>query len=836
MGLAETHQTLVLNNLRSRVVLQVDGQIRTAFDVLVAALLGADEFAFSTAPLIALGCTMMRKCHLNTCPVGIATQDPVLRAKFKGQPEHVINYLFLLAEDIRKEMAKMGVAKFQHLIGRSDWLSVAPHNDGAGKPEKARLLCFDKLLRNALHMRPGVNIVAGSTRQDFGLDQHLDHGFIEQCRHLLQFKSAATPPESNPLRQSSAAAEPGPKSSPETRSSHPQKSTVVKEAGATLKVGKNPAKRTPEAKDSLRRTPEAKDLPRRTPEAKDSPRRTSEAKDLLRRTPEAKDSARKTAPEAKDSARKTAPEAKDSPRRTLEAGKNAPQVKSGVNASKDSGKSPSKITRSASGASTAKIKAIAIKNPQSSAGIPAAAVASAAANSRDLYLGPVVIGNKDRAFGTLLSYHIAKTFGGSGLPDATIHIRLTGSAGQSFCAFLASGVHVTLHGDANDYVAKGLCGGRVVIRPPENCGFTTQDNVIAGNACLYGATSGSVFLRGSAAERFCVRNSGATAVVEGVGDHGCEYMTGGIVVILGETGRNFAAGMSGGIAYVHDPHLRLAIRCNTSSVKLIQCDDHDLKLLESLLRQFHTETRSQVSADLLKDWPSGASAFVKVLPYEYEAALKKRQAEQHHPVADIEDCVADAKRSGLPESAAGIDRKLAFVRYDRENARYRNADKRLNDWHEIYDRNHIRKGLRVQAARCMDCGVAFCQSSYGCPLGNVIPKWNDLIFRNEWKEALHQLLLTNNFPEFTGRVCPAPCESACVLAIHSPAVTIKSIECAIIDHAFERGWIVAEHPETRTGKKVAIVGSGPAALACAHQLNKVTFGFLSAHFVNHIFN
>ncbi|PNF31497.1 Glutamate synthase [NADH], amyloplastic [Cryptotermes secundus] len=641
LGVAETHQVLVLNNLRSRVVVQADGQIRTGFDVVVAALLGADEFGFSTAPLIVMGCTMMRKCHLNTCPVGIATQDPVLRKKFEGKPEHVINYLFMLAEEIRGHMASLGITKFQDLIGRTDLLRV---ND-TGNP-KAKTLNFSLILKNALHMRPGVNIVGGSQRQDFQLEKRLDNDLIEAAAPVLQ---------------------------------------GVK------------------------------------------------------------------------------------PRVDIEM----------------------KIT------------------------------------------------NEDRAFASTLSYHISMRHGDDGLPENSISVRLTGSAGQSFCAFMTKGIHVTLEGDANDYVGKGLCGGEIIIYPPKASSpdFLSEVNVIVGNVCLYGATSGKAFFRGIAAERFSVRNSGAVAVVEGVGDHGCEYMTGGCAVILGLTGRNFAAGMSGGIAYVLDVDGSFKRKCNMETVELLPLElEEDINYVESLLKEFQEKTGSLIAEDLLKTWPAPVSRFVKVFPYEYKRALRQLAEEaaqekvqqavngndiklNDSKVRDIEESVLDGafEKKRLEKI---LDKTRGFVKYKRETGMYRPAEKRLKDWEEIYNFGHVRSGLRVQAARCMECGVPFCQSSHGCPLGNIIPKWNDLIFHNNWKEALNQLLQTNNFPEFTGRVCPAPCEGACVLGISEPPVTIKNIECAIIDHAFEQGWIHPEPPAVRTGKKVAVVGSGPSGLAAAHQLNK----------------
>lgn len=330
-------------------------------------------------------------------------------------------------------------------------------------------------------------------------------------------------------------------------------------------------------------------------------------------------------------------------------------------------------------------------------------------------------------------------------------------------------------------------------------------------------------MRGIAAERFCVRNSGVTAVVEGVGDHGCEYMTGGICLILGLTGRNFAAGMSGGIAYVWDIDGSFKGKCNQEMVELCKLDEDDTKLVLQLLEEFKELTGSLIAEQLLKNWVAYTSQFIKVFPFEYQRALKQRQATVQNDVKisepnikDIEEAVTD-----IALEQRKLDKVRGFMKYPRETGMYRLAEKRMKDWDEIYNFNHVRKGLRVQAARCMECGVPFCQSnSHGCPLGNIIPKWNLLVFQNQWQKALNQLLQTNNFPEFTGRVCPAPCEGACVLGISEPAVTIKNIECSIIDHAYENGWIVPNPPDIRTGKRVAVVGSGPAGLACAHQLNK----------------
>ncbi|XP_048520396.1 glutamate synthase [NADH]-like isoform X1 [Dendroctonus ponderosae] len=633
LGIAETHQVLVLNNLRSRIVLQADGQIRTGFDVVVAALLGADEIGLSTAPLIVMGCTMMRKCHLNTCPVGIATQDPVLRKKFTGHPEHVVNYLFMLAEEIREHMAKLGVRTYQELIGRTDLLKPLE----TGTP-KAKMLNLNLILQNALHMRPGVNIKGGSKGQDFQLEHRLDNQLIDLARPVIEG--------------------------------------------------------------------------------------TQDSVDI-----------------------------------------------------------------------EMKIK------------------------------------NEDRCFSSTLSYHISLKYNEEGLPDGkSVNIRLTGSAGQSFGAFLAKGVSLILEGDANDYVGKGLSGGSIVIYPPKTSPFESHLNVIVGNVCLYGATSGSAFFRGIASERFAVRNSGAVAVVEGVGDHGCEYMTGGIILILGLTGRNFAAGMSGGIAYVWDIDGKFSTKCNMEMVELCKLEDRDdVLLVKKLLKEFEELTGSLVATKLINEFDSRMKEFVKVFPYEYQRALKQntivKQAttQSNEPkILDIEDTVGDSHEPRKAERA--LDKVRGFMKYQRETGLYRSADKRMKDWDEIYNFQHVRKGLRVQAARCMECGVPFCQSnSHGCPLGNIIPKWNLMVFQNQWRQALHHLLQTNNFPEFTGRVCPAPCEGACVLGISEPSVTIKNIECAIIDHAFDNGWIVPQIPTSRTGKKVVVVGSGPSGLACAHQLNKAGY-------------
>ena len=433
--------------------------------------------------------------------------------------------------------------------------------------------------------------------------------------------------------------------------------------------------------------------------------------------------------------------------------------------------------------------------------------------------------NTDRALGTSLSYRISKSYGEEGLPKDTIHIRMRGSAGQSCGAFLAPGITIELEGDANDYVGKGLSGGRLIVYPPKQSTFKAEENIIIGNVCLYGATSGEAFIRGIAAERFAVRNSGANAVIEGTGDHGCEYMTGGRVVILGVTGRNFAAGMSGGIAYVLDTAHTFASKVNMEMVELGKVTDpREIAALRSLIEDHRHYTGSEVADRVLHDFHHLLPLFVRVMPLDYKRVLEEqavrekedkirqsvidmvpsRTASQvdlasegledillpktppastpkskHEPsVVDLEDSMVDD--STTKQRLNKLDKTKGFMKYKRLNEAYRPPRKRVKDWREISTRL-TESELKYQSARCMDCGVPFCQSDTGCPISNIIPKWNDLVFKGQWQDALNRLLMTNNFPEFTGRVCPAPCEGACVLGINEQPVGIKSIECAIID-------------------------------------------------------
>jgi glutamate synthase domain-containing protein 3 len=452
LGLAETQQTLVLNRLRGRITVQVDGQMKTGRDVVIGALLGADEFGFATAPLVVEGCIMMRKCHLNTCPVGVATQDPVLRRRFAGQPEHVVNYFFFVAEEVRRIMASLGVKRFDDLIGRSDLLDVRAGIDHW----KARGLDFSRVFHQPA-MPPEV-ARHRTESQDHGLDRALDHEIIKAAAPALDKRQ--------PVRL----------------------------------------------------------------------------------------------------------------------------------------------------------------------------------NFR--------IRNAHRSVGGMLSGEVARRYGHEGLPDDTIHVAFEGIAGQSFGAFLARGVTFELKGATNDYVGKGMSGGRVVVYPDPSCPAKAEENIVIGNTVMYGAIDGEAYFRGVAGERFCVRNSGASAVVEGTGDHGCEYMTGGTVVVLGATGRNFAAGMSGGIAYVYDGDGTFASRCNPAMVELGPVETEveqarverelvaagkgrlrhagraDEALLRELIERHLRFTGSTVARALLDGWEAARTKFVKVFPHEYKRALGEMYARE----------------------------------------------------------------------------------------------------------------------------------------------------------------------------------------------------------------
>ncbi|HEX8753030.1 MAG TPA: glutamate synthase large subunit [Solirubrobacterales bacterium] len=610
IGLAETQQTLLRNGLRSRIAVQVDGQLKTGRDVVIGALLGADEFGFATAPLIAMGCIMMRVCHLNTCPVGIATQNPELRRRFQGAPEHVVNFLFFVAEEARRIMASLGIARFEELIGRSDLLET----DTAVEHWKARRVDLSTLL-------------------------------------------AAPALPDGAVRRRLRAPEPG----------------LAGAIGWQLIEGARPA---------------------------------------------------------------------------LEEG-----------------------------------RPVRLRYP---------------------------IQNVDRAIGGLLSGEIVRRHGAVGLPEGTIEVAFNGSAGQSFGAWLAPGVTLSLEGDANDYAGKGLSGGTIAIRPPRVAGYAAERNVIAGNTVLYGATSGRAFFSGLVGERFAVRNSGALAVVEGVGDHGCEYMTGGRVVVLGPTGRNFGAGMSGGIAYVLDERGDFGTRCNLELVGLEEVGGTDAEELRELVAEHVERTGSTLGERVLACWDELLPRFVKVMPSDYKRALEElaQQAELVSPEGES----APAARGKASMGEIG-----GFLRLHRVDFAKRDPAERIRDYAHYFETQPDPE-LQDQGARCMDCGVPFCH--LGCPLGNLIPDWNDQVYRGRWREAIDQLHATNNFPEFTGRICPAPCESACVLAINDDAVTIQQLELGIVEHAFREGWVKPQPPAVRTRHSVAVVGAGPAGMAAAAELNK----------------
>ncbi len=432
IGLAETQQTLLLNDLRSRITVEVDGQVKTGRDVVIAALLGADEFGFSTAPLIAMGCIMMRVCHLNTCPVGIATQDPELRRRFRGTPDQVVTYLMMVAQEVREIMASLGVRRFEELIGRTELLEMneaIEHWKERGVDLSMVLTTPDVPEGAPRHRtRPQVPV----------LDDALDWELVRACAPAL-------------------------------------------ENGDAVRLGFDRA-------------------------------------------------------------------------------------------------------------------------------------------------GPVAVRNVNRTVGGILSGEIARRRGARGLPEGTIEIAFSGSAGQSFGAWLAPGVTFSLRGETNDYTGKGLSGGVISVRPPERALFRAEENMIVGNTVLYGAIAGRAFFRGLAGERFAVRNSGALAVVEGLGDHGCEYMTGGRVVVLGPTGRNFAAGMSGGIAYVYDKRRNFERCCNTELVDLEELSDEDALEVQTLIKEHALRTGSLVARNVLASWDRVVERFIKVMPRDYQRVLAARAA------------------------------------------------------------------------------------------------------------------------------------------------------------------------------------------------------------------
>ena len=421
LGLAEAQQTLMLNGLRDRIVVQADGQMKTGRDVVIAALLGAEEFGFATAPLVVSGCIMMRVCHLDTCPVGIATQNPTLRSRFSGKPEFVVNFFEYIAEEVREYLAQLGYRTLKEAVGHVEMIDARKAVDHW----KAKGLDISPMLevpQNPYNQTPFMSVA-----QYHGLDEALDNELIAQSQ-------------------------------------------------------------------------------------------------------------------------------------------------------------------------------------------------TAIADARPVNIS-VPIRNVNRTVGTMLGYEVTKAWGGAGLPDGTIKIHFTGSAGQSFGAFVPAGIEMRLEGDSNDYLGKGLSGGRIILHPHRESTFVAEENVIAGNVIGYGATSGEIFIRGTVGERFCVRNSGATAVVEGVGDHGCEYMTGGRVVVLGATGRNFAAGMSGGIAYVYDPDGQLPSNVNYEMVELEHVGGQDEEWLRAAIARHGSFTESAIAERILAAWTVEVSRFRKVMPRDYKRVL-----------------------------------------------------------------------------------------------------------------------------------------------------------------------------------------------------------------------
>ena len=411
------------------------------------------------------------------------------------------------------------------------------------------------------------------------------------------------------------------------------------------------------------------------------------------------------------------------------------------------------------------------------------------------------IRNRNRCVGGILSSHIARQRGADGLPEDSIVVDFEGSAGQSFAGWLAPGVTFTLRGDANDYAGKGLSGGVFAIRPRDGMGehFKAEQNVIVGNTVLYGATGGRAFFRGLAGERFAVRNSGAWAVVEGVGDHGCEYMTGGRVVVLGPTGRNFAAGMSGGVAYVLDEQRAFPARCNMGMVGFEALSAADAIELRTMIEEHEQRTDSPVAARVLAEWETllADGAFVKVMPHDYKRVLRELAEEEALAASAAENGGVAVTRKLRPGRRDGslMGKLGGFLQIERHGIPQRDPVERAHDYREFQLQRPVQE-LREQGARCMDCGVPFCHN--GCPLGNLIPDWNDLVYRDRFKDAIAQLHATNNFPEFTGRLCPAPCEAACVLEIREgDAVTIKQIENSIINRAWEEGWVAPQPPSAK---------------------------------------
>ncbi|GAW82883.1 NAD(P)H-dependent glutamate synthase [Plasmodium gonderi] len=1209
IGLAEAHQTLCKSKLRKRVILQIDGQLKTGRDVILGALLGAESFSFSTQPLIALGCIMMRKCHLNICPVGICTQDPELRKKFAGKPEYIINFFFMLAEEVREYLASMGFRKFSQIIGRSDLLKKKDH---LKYDEKRKLLDFSKLLfpgwkyyaeeemKDHVSKSYSKNVndkkrkttVMTSRYPSYKYKTFGTHGTNMSVLDKMRRKQVLINENYNKIKKFEfvkTGKEECVRAAEENQDSVNNVGTGL--YGETCSSpGEYDEEDADDAEDERDEEEEEEEEEEKVEDDEDDEEDEDDEDDEDEEDEEDDEDEEDEEEEEEDEEEEVEEtdeekEAEEEVEETDEEKAEGDEVHGEMNApAHPHGRKPRKSKKertkkrmhkyfleendlnnehiknesgkyqlTANGRNeknaavcTTKMKKMKMsekkmhvkkKEPK-----PMAIFCCETQNhklsdiiDRELIRRSKIallnctpvnikmpIKNTDRAVGAMLSYHIIQKYGEPGLPMDTIKVKFRGTGGLSFGVFLTSGVNFELEGDANDFVGKGLSGGIISVHFPKTSLFINdcQKNMIAGNSVLYGATKGRAFFAGRAGERFAVRNSGAIAVVEGVGCHGCEYMTKGIVVVLGEIGCNFAAGMSGGIAYVLDINKK---NVNHQMVDLKVCKTMDEKMtLEKLLHEHYERTNSYTAKMLLQNLDENLQRFTKIIPRDIkrvltEACIEFVKTGNEEAAAILDDWASLLKNvdqpenmykkamqffttisddiSGLPKTLAlrNVDgliiydilqdnhsRKLLTVKnythdlnmvqenenhqghakkkkiFDferfihnleicRKNNRkwrrfseipfkcsafddFKNIfpkildekskemikkyilnEKYLLDLHlkslnsntfidslimrdegedymnmtqnqispnayslknflyaneksetntkddqqnvkipergnnlpvstasahsitcasvssvdqrecrkveeictgsvsavtncasspskdmrpivtkivthtqgsyegEIVDSNipnmnlakpflavnpnkvtgfkeyerlsHPLKDissrvldyseiivpingksklhnqlLKTQASRCVDCGTPTCHypnsSGGGCPLGNRIFDWNNLIYENEWKKALERLLDTNNFPEITGRVCPAPCEDACVLSINEKPVSIKFIELSIIECGFLKKWIQPIIPHNRTGKKVAIVGSGPAGLTAAQQLNK----------------
>ncbi|KAI4835674.1 glutamate synthase [NADH] [Plasmodium brasilianum] len=1175
IGLAEAHQTLCKSKLRKRAILQIDGQLKTGRDVILGALLGAESFSFSTQPLISLGCIMMRKCHLNICPVGICTQDPELRKKFAGKPEYIINFFFMLAEEVREYLASMGFRKFSQIIGRSDLLKKKDH---LKYDEKRRLLDFSKLLF------PGWKYYAEDEIKDDNSNNN-----NKKKKKKRYTKNGSDKKRTNVNTYYVNSKYKGNNNTSLTRLAKMRgKSVLINETFNTVKkydsskttdggccvngADKNVNafyvdscecedaeyagdEEEEEEEDEEQEEEEDEGEEEEEEEDEDEGEEEEDEEDEENIGDEGKTeevrSSNNEEPGKNERAKKRYKDHTEE-NKVIQESKPNEKVKYYVTVNGKNMKNvqvPNKklrkilVEKKSHGKKKKKLKPIPIfcceaQNHKLSDVIDRELIRRSKISL--LNCTPVSIKmpikNTDRAVGAMLSYHIIQKYGEQGLPIDTINVKFRGTGGLSFGVFLTSGVNFELEGDANDFVGKGLSGGIISVHFPKNSLFINecQKNMIAGNSVLYGATKGRAFFAGRAGERFAVRNSGAIAVVEGVGCHGCEYMTKGIVVVLGEIGCNFAAGMSGGIAYVLDINEK---NVNHQMVDLKVCKTMDEKMtLEKLLHEHYERTNSCTAKILLQNFDDNLQRFTKIIPRDIkrvltEACIEFVKTGNEEAAAILDDWASLLKSvdqpesmykkamqffttisddiSGLPKTLAlrnvdgliiydilqdnhskklltiknpssdmntiyseqhgikkkkyfdferfthnlelcrknnrkwrryaeipfkcsafanfksifpktldekskemikkymlnekylldlhlkslnsnkfieclisreegddyismnqkqispniytlkkllcandnndsnapgdqtqkipsvvplnndedslyaarsvesnvarmraysrgsttvstnapwtsmsntnnaaytttdspeGRDARLAigkevvmltpnnnenetndttkastdyanvpnmnlakpflvanpnkvtgFKEYERLSHPLKDISSRVLDYSEIIVPINAKSKLhnqllKTQASRCVDCGTPTCHypnsSGGGCPLGNRIFDWNNLIYENEWKKALERLLDTNNFPEITGRVCPAPCEDACVLSINDKPVSIKFIELSIIEAGFLKKWIQPIIPCQRTGKRVAIVGSGPAGLTAAQQLNK----------------